>query len=119
MRKRTIKCLCDNIFWHLVYLLPLILVVGVTFETGVFTSISIAMNTLGLDIFTSNPIYITLVDLFGSTGVVPLFTGTAILEYLSYFVSVFLLHMAIDFLLFIPRLAMNWFDNLYGGKHDD
>ena len=119
MRKRTIKCLCDSVFWHLLYLLPLLLVVGVSFETGVFTSVSTAMSTLGLDVFTTNPIYITLTNLFGSAGVVPLFQGTAILEFLSYFVSVFILHLCIDFLLFIPRLAMEWLDNLYGGKHND
>lgn len=120
MRKRTIKCLCDSIFWHLVYLLPLIIIFGVSLQTGNLVNLSTAMQTIGLDVITTNPIYVALSDLFSSTGVVPLFNGTAILEFLSYFVSCYLLHMAIDFLLFIPRLAMNWLDALYtGGKHND
>lgn len=120
MRKRTIKCLCDSIFWHLIYLLPLILIALVFVQSGTFVNLSSAFQTLGLNVITTNPIYTALVDLFGSTGVIPLFEGTAIIEFLSYFVSVYLLHMSIDFLLFIPRLAMGWLDNLYtGGKHND
>ena len=114
MRKKTIKCLCDDIFWHLIYLLPLILIALVFVQSGSFVNLSTAFATLGLDVISTNPIYSTLTSIFGSTGVVPLFNSTPILEYLSYFVSVYLLHMAVDFLLFIPRFAMNLLDSLYG-----
>ena len=114
MRKKTISCLCDNIFWHLIYLLPLILVVGVTFETGTLVSLSTAFQTLGLDIISTNPIFTTLQSIFGSTGIVPLFNNVALLEYISYFVSAYLIHMCVDFLLFIPRFAMNFLNKLYG-----
>ena len=116
MRKKTISCLCDSIFWHLIYLLPLLLIALTLLQTGTIVNLSTAFQTLGLDIITTNPVYTTLTNLFGASGVVPLFNGTAILEFLTYFVSVYLLHMAIDFLLFIPRFAMNCLDSLYGGE---
>lgn len=112
MRKKTVKCLCDNIFWYLIYLLPLILLFGVTFQTGVFTTLSSAMNSVGLNVLTDNVILNSLTQIFGQNGILPLLNND-ILVYLTYFVSVFIMHLAIDFLLFIPRLAMKWQDDLF------
>lgn len=116
MRKKTIKNLFENIFWYLIYLLPVIIFIVVSCRTGVLTSLSDTMQSIGLDILTDNIIFTSLASIFGQNGVVPLFANTALLEILTYFISVFLVHMAVDFLLFIPRIAINWFDTLYGGK---
>ena len=118
MRQRTIKNLFDNAFWYLLYLLPLILIAFSFYRTGNLVNLSTCFEQIGFNIITTNPIYTSLIDVFGVSGVLPLFSQPVIFEILTYFISVFLLHMAVDFLLFIPRIAMHWLDKLYGGGHD-
>lgn len=111
MRKKTIKCLCDSIFWSIVYLLPLIIMALSVYRTGSIVSITSAMSTLGVTIFENNVIYTSLIEIFGSAGIFPLFMQTDIFMFLTYFISAYLLHIVIDILLFIPRFAMNLADN--------
>ena len=118
MRKRTINHFFDNVFWYILYILPLILIALTFYRTGSLVNLSTCFSELGLSVFTSNTIYTTFIDLFGSAGVLPLFSQPVIFEILTYFVSVFLLHMAVDFILFIPRIAMHWLEKCYGGGHD-
>lgn len=118
MRKSTVKCLCDNVFWSLIYLLPLIVLFGVTFETGTFVSLSQAMSNLGLEIFTDNVVYNSLSSIFGVDGVLPLFQNTDIIAYMSYFISTMFLHLFVDIILVLPRYAMNLFDGFIGGKNN-
>ena len=119
MRKKTVKCLCDNVFWYLIYLLPLILMFGVTFETGTFVSISQAMQSVGLNVLTENVIYTSLNQIFGTGGIVPLFVNADVIAYMTYFVSVTFLHLFVDIILVLPRYAMNLFDGFIGGKNND
>lgn len=117
MRKRTIRCLFDNIFWYMIYMLPLIfsilhwLKLGAVDLAGVFT-------LGGFELFADNMIFVSLNSLFGANGIVPLFAGNGILMYLSYFIICMLVHLAVDVLLFIVRLAHNWMDGIVGGKND-
>lgn len=101
--------------WYLLYLLPIFLWIVVSIRSVEIVNLSSAMSTLGLDIFTNNIIYTNLCSIFGANGILPLFNSPDILMFMSYFVSVFLIHLAIDFLLFIPRLADKWLNKLYGG----
>lgn len=111
MRKRTIANLVDSAFWFLVSILPLALYLITCFSyklqsaTDSLTAFLPFMKNLGL--MDSGIIYNSLSDLFGSSGILPLFSAdnNAILLFLSYFVSVQIVHLAVDFLLFIPRLA--------------
>ena len=111
MRKRTIANLVDSAFWFLVSILPfaLYLITCLSYKlqssTDTLTAFLPFMKNLGL--MDSGIIYKSLSDLFGSTGILPLFSAdnNAILLFLSYFVSVQIVHLAVDFLLFIPRLA--------------
>ncbi len=118
MRKRTISCLFDNIMWYLLYLLPLVVYLFVVIRTGNLLSLSSAMNTAGLGILESNVIFNSLNSLFGSAGVMPLFVSTDLLLYFSYFISVWLCHLAVDVLLFIVRLAHKFMD-CFGGAKDE
>lgn len=118
MRKKTVKCLCDNIFWYLIYLLPLIIFAIYSFQNGTFVPLTDCMSAIHLDIFSNNVIFTSLQSLFGTSGIMPLFNNADILAYLSYFVSVFIVHLAVDFLLFIPRFAMSLLDK-FGGVRDD
>lgn len=116
MRKRTIKTLSDTIFWYGLYFLPILVLLLMSVHNPI-TSISSVMDTLGLSIITTdNVIYSTLSSIFGTGGVLPFFTSPDILLYMTYFCSVLILHLLVDFILFIPRLAHKW---LKRGYQDD
>ena len=111
MRKRTSANLVDSAFWFLVAILPLALYLitclsyKLQSSTDTLTAFLPFMKNLGL--MDSGIIYNSLSDLFGTGGILPLFSAenNAILVFLSYFVSVEIVHLAVDFLLFIPRLG--------------
>ena len=117
MRKRTIKCLFDNIFWYLIYSLPLLLMLLHWFKVGTI-DISNVFAISGLSLLSDNVVFVGLSNLFGANGVMPLFASDGLLLFLSYFVICWLVHLAVDVLLFIVRLAHSWLDGFLGGKHD-
>lgn len=102
-------------------MLPLIIMLFSVFRTGNVVGFDTIFNNLGVSIFTDNVILTSLTDIFGSSGVFPLFSSNGILIYASYFVCVFLVHLAVDFLIFIPRLIENLGDKFTknGGMKDD
>lgn len=118
MRKKTINSLFDNVFWYLVYMLPIILLVVFAIKNGTFVSFSEVMSSCHLDILTTNDLYVTLNSIFGSTGVVPLFSSPDVLMFMSYFIGCYLVHLCVDFLLFIPRIANSWLNKFYGEGGD-
>ena len=111
MRKRTIANIVDSAFWLLVAILPVALycITCISYKLTNATDSVIGflpfMKSLGL--VDSGLIYKSLSDLFGTAGILPLFSAenNAILVFLSYFVSVEIVHLAVDFLLFIPRIG--------------
>lgn len=122
MRKKTIKNLCDNVMWSIIYLAPLILTAllalgawnGDWFATwidfsGDFLDLPWNSTLYGLlnawGFTDSGIVYNALKSLFGQGGVLPLIVDRAMLIYMSYFVTMVLVHLAVDFLLFIPRIA--------------
>ena len=120
MRKRNVSYLIDKLFWTLICLLPLLAWLIVIARTGQLTSLVDVMTDVHLLPLMNNSIFTTLSDIFGAHGVVPLIQNPDILLYMSYFIGVALIHLLVDFVLFIPRIAMNWLDNLYklGGSND-
>jgi len=117
MRKRTLNCLFYNIMWYLIYLLPIFAFLFMLIRTGSIMPLSDCMSTFGLGVLTNNFVYNALNGLFGSSGVVPLFANPDVLLYLSYFICVYLAHLAVDVLLFIPRYSHKLMD-AFGGKHE-
>ena len=117
MRKRNLNCLFDNIMWYLIYLLPLFAFLFMLIRTGTIMPLADCMSTFGLGVLTDNFVLDALNKLFGVGGVVPLFANTDILLYLSYFICVYLAHLAVDVLLFIPRYAHKLM-SAFGGKDD-
>ena len=114
MRKKTIKELFDNVFWYLVYLMPLFLMLLYWVKTGSISLVN-CMSDAGLGILTNNPIYTSLNDIFGASGVLPLFASADLIAFGTYFCSCFILHLLVDFVLFIPRLCHKWL-NEFGGN---
>lgn len=118
MRKRTISNLADQIFWLLVALMPLVLY-GIQFLAYELTVVSSDLPTFleymqNFGLSTTSVCYTALQELFGSTGVLPLFASgdNAVVLFLSYFVTVQIVHLAVDFLLFIPRLSHKWLEKM-------
>ena len=104
MRKRNITCLFDNIFWYLIYSLP-VWVYLISFAVpSVSRVLYELLNTFGLGSSVSIT-YTTLSDLFGSTGLLPLFDNSLTIQLFSWFINCMIIHLAVDFLLFIPRLC--------------
>lgn len=116
MRKKTIINVADNFMWYLIYLLPLVALLILLAKNGA-TDFSIAdtFTSLGLDIFVNNPVLTNLSSIFGENGILPFFVSNDILIYMSYFICVFIIHLFVDFLLFIPRLAHKWMNKFSGG----
>ena len=112
MRKRTISHLADTIFWYLLYFFPVVaylfFILSEPSSGTAIISLSSFFNDLGITFFTDNIILSVLNDLFGATGVLPLFNDSTALYFFAWFACVMLVHLAIDFILFIPRLAHKW-----------
>lgn len=115
MRKRTQNYFFNNLLWYLIYLLPLLCFIIILFTSGDIVSLSTCMSEIGLDVLLSSDITNSLIGIFGGSGSIPLFANNDIIIYCSYFVSVYLLHLLVDFLLFIPRLTHDWLNKFYGG----
>lgn len=115
MRKRTIKCLCDEVFWTIIYMIPLISMALVMYRTGEFVGVSDAMSSVGFNILENNFLFDKLVEVFGTGGLVPIL-ATDMIAYLAYFICAYLIHVLVDVLLWIPR----WCHNLMkeGFKND-
>lgn len=118
LRKKTISNLADHIFWLIVGLMPLILY-ALQFLAYKLTAVSSDLPTFldymhNFGLSTTSVCYTALQELFGSTGVLPLFVSgdNAVVLFLSYFVTVQIVHLAVDFLLFIPRLSHKWLEKM-------
>lgn len=106
----------DRLFWWIVALLPVlsyILYVGfgdVKTSTGSLYTlpdffVTYVLNGSG---FAENIVWTTLNEIFGSSGVFPVFTSDTPLYILNWFIWVELFHVFFDVIVFIPRLACKW-----------
>lgn len=114
MRKRNFNFYFDKLFWAVIVLLPIFVLLLSWFRLGT-TEVTLTSVLTGMGVTDSNVIYTTLTGIFGiGTSGIGLFTGTDIYYFASWFVGVELLHLFVDFLVFIPRLChkfMNKFTN--------
>ncbi len=114
MRKKSINNFFDSALWYLVYMLPLLCFVLLVSKTGQLVPLAECMSSCGLGILTDNVVYTALNSIFGASGVLPLFMSADILLYFSYFICVWICHLAVDILLWIVRYAHKLMDN-FGG----
>ena len=113
MRKRTIKTMADTIFWYLLYFLPVIgylIFLIAEPSSGVTVSLTFSgfMDSIGFGVLTDNIIFSVLSDIFGVNGLLPIFVNDSLIAYFTYFIGVFVIHVLVDVVLFIPRLAHKW-----------
>lgn len=109
MRKKTVSHLADTVFWYLLYFLPVIVYLLYCIaepNTGAnFLPMEQFFDSVGFNVSSENVIYTSLQGIFGAEGVLPLFNGTLPFYILTWFSSVYLCHICVDFVLWLPRLA--------------
>lgn len=116
MRKKTIKCMADTIFWYVLYFMPVISYLLFMFihpsGSGSITPLNFMtfLGDTGFTVITDNVIYQALYEIFGTGGILPFFDSPVIFACMTWYVAVFILHLFVDFCLFIPRLAHKWLD---------
>lgn len=114
MTKKKISHIFDKLFWGLVMLLPLIVYVVYIIKTGNIYSFDLVFTDFGFGLDTSNVIYTTLTSIFGvvvgGTSNIPAFISNGVMLYITYIVLIELIHLVVDILLYIPRIAMKFID---------
>ena len=79
-------------------------------DTTALSTLSFTDVLLNFGINTDNVVYQTLSGLFGyDSNIIHLFTeDSALLLYFTYFCVIEIIHLFIDFIVFIPRLCHKW-----------
>lgn len=120
MRKRNFSHAADTVFWYTLYFLPII--AYLLYLVGLGSSNAETLNIISFGNFTNqthlvltgnNVVVTTLNQIFGPGGIFPLDNNGYILRYFYWFVGVYIIHLCVDFLLFIPRLAHKWLKKGY------
>ena len=111
MRKRTINCLFDKLFWFLVSILPLVsFVIMLWFNGQNGITMSTVFSSCGFGIVVDNVVVDSLMSIFGVGGLFPLFATNDLIVYFVYFIFVNIIHIVVDVLLWIPRFAHKLLD---------
>ena len=108
MTKRTYHYIVE-MGWLLLALMPVILYLVAARNTGGAEMMTFAdMMEQKLGFFnTGNVIYTTIDGVFGAEGVLPILTD-GLTAYLTYYITVEIVHLIVDVLIFIPRMAQSW-----------
>lgn len=119
MRKRTVNYLADTIFWYLLYFLPIIgyicFMIAEPSNGTTIISLSTYMQNMGINIAENNIVLTTLENIFGNNGTLPIFTDNTFFIYFTYFIDVYIIHLLVDFILFIPRLCHKYMEKFTQG----
>lgn len=115
MTKKKFSHIFDKVFWGIIALLPIIVYIIYVVKNGTIYLFDSVFADFGFGIDISNSIvYTTLTDIFGvvadSTANISAFTSNGLILYVSYMVYVELVHLLIDCLLYIPRIAQKFID---------
>lgn len=114
MRKRNMSYLIDKLLWLFVLLLPVfayfLMPLGyqLTDSSAALPTFADYISQFGIS--SDNVVYTAIVGMFGSTnGIIHMFDeDSSLLLFFTYFVTVELVHLVVDFIVFIPRLAHKW-----------
>lgn len=103
----------DKIFWWIVALAPLFCYfLYVPYQsisgTPVALSTFLIENFLHGSAFGTNPVWNGFYTIFSKDGVFPLFGDEGAMCIFFWFISVELIHLFFDVIVFIPRLAHKW-----------
>lgn len=113
MRKRNFAYYFDKLFWALIVLLPVFILLLSWFRLGT-TSVTLTSVLTQFGVSQDNVIYTTFVSIFGEGGTAfNLFTGTDIYLFMTYMVGIEIIHVCVDFLLWLPRVCHKLLHNFY------
>lgn len=103
----------DKVFWFLLTLFPLfgyaLYLFSINGAAGSLSFYSFMQNFLQISVHIGSPVQQVFVSIFGSSGLFPLFSpGSGLIDFFSYVVSIEVLHVCFDVIVFIPRLAHKW-----------
>ena len=104
----------DKLFWFFIQIFPLVCftvycIAGTRGSEVVVPTFNSFLVKLGLNYQQGNVFYDVLAQLFGSNGAFPLFVDSGgVVLYLTYVLTMEVLHVCFDVLVFIPRLAHKW-----------
>lgn len=104
----------DKLFWFFIQIFPLVCftvycIAGTRGSEVVVPTFNSFLVKLGFDYQQGNVFYNILAQLFGSNGVFPLFVDSGgVILYLTYVLTMEVLHICFDVIVFIPRLAHQW-----------
>lgn len=95
-------------------LLPLMVYLVYIFKTGSVYSFQDVFTNFGFGIDETSIIYQTYTSIFGviagSTANIPAFLNNGVILYISYITFIELIHLIVDMLLYIPRIAQHWLE---------
>mgnify|MGYP001091804003 CR=1 FL=1 len=115
MRKRTISYVAETWFWNIVYFIPIFAYLIILFKTGNAFEFGTIFESIGLNIAENSIAFTSLSQIFGVDGILPLFTNTDLLVFFAYYINVFIAHIFVDFILFIPKIAKKWMNKFTQG----
>lgn len=111
MKKKVIK-IADTVFWYLLYFFPVVAYLFFIFaepSSGThLVSLTDFFASLGIDFFVDNIILTALNQMFGPAGILPFFGDIAPLYFVAWYGCMLLVHLMVDFLIFIPKLCHKW-----------
>lgn len=122
MTKKTYKYIWE-FAWLLVQILPLIgyliaIRSNVQVNEGLMTFNTFMYEALGFFGGEGSIIEKTLTQVFGAEGIMPIMSKNLIC-YVTYFISVEIIHLIADVLLFIVRMAHKWLDGFISKTQGD
>ena len=119
MRKRVVSHVADTVFWYLLYFLPVLAYLLYSFVLPPYATevlnFELFFENVGFGFVADNVIITSLSSIFGIDGVFPIFSTNMPFIIFTWFIGIYIMHLAVDFLLFIPRLAHKWLNKLTKG----
>jgi ABC-type spermidine/putrescine transport system permease subunit II len=86
----------DSFFWFLILILPIVIYITISFNVG---------NSTDFSTFISSWTFPFISDIFNDIFTGDLLFNPILVDYISYCVSVEIIHVFFDVVVFIPRLA--------------
>ena len=95
----------DYIFWFISLIIFLIVYVALSWNN---------LNTIEFLIFIANYRFAFIADIFNEIFKNTFIFPTVLVDFVSYFCSVEIIHVFVDFIVFIPCFVHNFTSKLYG-----
>lgn len=97
----------DYIFWFVVSIIPIIIYVVLCWNNPNNIEFANVIASYRFDF---------VADIFNEIFKDNFIFPTVLVDFISYFCSVEIIHIFVDFIVFIPRFAHNFTNKLYGDK---